>query len=170
MILMPSDLSYIFFFWKIQLKKRPDRPPKAPAVLSQDSSFLSQHSSFLSQAQLSLIPAQLFLISSTALSYPKHSSFLSRHSSHLSQHSSFLSRHSSFLSHAQLFHIQCIRRGHGPSNCFTESSAEPYTWSERPYHPNPPPPPHQELFKGFQAHLQASIYGTLQDRGQGDWK
>ena len=109
MILMPSDLSYIFFFWKIQLKKRPDRPPEAPAVLSQDSSFLSQHSSFLSQAQLSLIPAQLFLISSTALSYPKHSSFLSRHSSHLSQHSSFLSRHSSFLSHAQLFHIQCIR-------------------------------------------------------------
>ena len=71
MILMPSDLSYIFFFWKIQLKKRPDRPPEAPAVLS-------QHSSFLSQAQLFLIPGTALTYPGTALSYLKHSSLLSQ--------------------------------------------------------------------------------------------
>ena len=34
MIFIHSDLSYIFYFLKIQLKKRPDRPTKAPTVLS----------------------------------------------------------------------------------------------------------------------------------------
>ena len=84
MIIMHSDLSYISFFFNIEFKLCPSRPPEAPNVLSQHSSLLSQHSSFLSQAQL-------FLIRSTALCYPGHSSFLSCTAFCYPKHSSCIS-------------------------------------------------------------------------------